>query len=126
MAEPSPRARIAIRLSGRKALCLIESGGGRVRRFLSQMSFSPLVQKFNNFSPRRASCFADKKSRHRGAENERVFRCPSGKETEAVACVEAVACAGAFQWILAERALCRERAIRPRADGEPQLVNDYR
>ena len=46
-----PGARIAIRLSGRKALCLVEPGGGQGRRFLSQMSFSPLGQKFNNFSP---------------------------------------------------------------------------
>ena len=58
------------------------------------MSFSPLVQKFNNFSPRRASCFADKKSRHRGAENEAIFRRAAGEKAEAIARVEAVARAG--------------------------------
>ncbi len=58
------------------------------------MSFSPLVQKLSNFSPRRASCFADKKSRHRGAENEAIFRRAAGEKAEAIARVEAVARAG--------------------------------
>ena len=72
------------------------------------------------------SCFADKKSRHCGAENEAIFRRAACEKAEAIARVEAVARAGALQGLRAEGALHGERATWSGGHRELQLVDDYR